>query len=75
MRNLPTKSARSLRHPAREHQGGGREPVTIERERLLLNLMARERAPLDWARTQHNLGNALSDLGAREGGTQKLEEA
>ena len=31
MRNLPTKSARSLRHPAREHQGGGREPVTASR--------------------------------------------
>jgi len=29
VRNLPAKSARSLRHPAREHQGGGREPLTI----------------------------------------------
>ena len=32
MRNLPAKSARSLRHPAREHQGGGREPLTIYRK-------------------------------------------
>jgi Tetratricopeptide repeat len=31
--------------------------------------------PLDWAATQMNLGNALSNLGKREGGTAKLEEA
>jgi 16S rRNA G1207 methylase RsmC len=35
----------------------------------------RERAPLDWARTQNNLGNVLLALGAREGGTARLEEA
>jgi tetratricopeptide (TPR) repeat protein len=31
--------------------------------------------PLDWARTQNNLGNALRTLGARESGTARLEEA
>ena len=31
--------------------------------------------PLDWATTQNNLGNALSRLGERESGTERLEEA
>jgi hypothetical protein len=31
--------------------------------------------PLDWARTQNNLGTALWTLGERESGTAKLEEA
>jgi hypothetical protein len=31
--------------------------------------------PLDWATTQNNLGSALRTLGAREGGTVRLEEA
>ena len=31
--------------------------------------------PLEWARTQNNLGNALRALGERESGTAKLEEA
>jgi len=35
----------------------------------------RERAPLDWAMTQNNLGNALSTLGERESGTGRLEQA
>jgi tetratricopeptide (TPR) repeat protein len=35
----------------------------------------RERVPLQWAMTQHNLGIALSKLGEREAGTARLEEA
>lgn len=31
--------------------------------------------PLDWAATQNNLGNALLNLGERETGTARLEEA
>jgi tetratricopeptide (TPR) repeat protein len=31
--------------------------------------------PLQWAETQNNLGNALQRLGARERGTERLEEA
>ena len=31
--------------------------------------------PLDWARTQNNLGIALETLGERESGTARLEEA
>ena len=35
----------------------------------------RERAPLDWAKTQYDLGDALFSLGKRENGTARLEEA
>jgi tetratricopeptide (TPR) repeat protein len=35
----------------------------------------RERVPLEWARTQMNLGNALETLGERESGTASLEQA
>jgi tetratricopeptide (TPR) repeat protein len=35
----------------------------------------RERAPLDWAGTQNNLGNVLWTLGTRESGTARLEQA
>jgi len=34
-----------------------------------------ERVPLDWARTQNNLGSALCRLGELESGTERLEEA
>lgn len=34
-----------------------------------------ERVPLDWAKTQNNLGNVLLRLGDRESGTIHLEEA
>jgi tetratricopeptide (TPR) repeat protein len=35
----------------------------------------RSQAPLGWAQTQNNLGNALQTLGERESGTARLEEA
>src|SRR5438270_7231514 len=35
----------------------------------------RERAPLQWAMTQNNLGTVLAPLGERESGTTRLEEA
>ena len=35
----------------------------------------RDRAPLDWALAQNNLGNALRYLGERENGKARLEEA
>jgi tetratricopeptide (TPR) repeat protein len=47
----------------------------IERRKRLLELIPREHAPLQWARTQNNLGRALWRLGEREGGTAGLEEA
>ena len=40
-----------------------------------LEEMHAERVPLDWARTQNNLGNALRTLGERESRTARLEEA
>ena len=48
--------------------------TSFERYTFLLNLMPRERVPLDWAGTHNNLGNALSTLGGRES-TARLEEA
>jgi tetratricopeptide (TPR) repeat protein len=40
-----------------------------------LELLPRERVPLDWATTQNDLGNALAKLGQRESGTARLKEA
>ena len=40
-----------------------------------LKEITRERVPLDWAGTQNNLGNVLATLGARERGTERLEQA
>ena len=41
--------------------------------RAALEERTRERVPFDWAATQNNLGCALSMLGARESGTERLE--
>jgi tetratricopeptide (TPR) repeat protein len=49
--------------------------AAIERYRILLTLRPRERVPLEWARTQVDLGNALATLGGRESGTARLREA
>jgi tetratricopeptide (TPR) repeat protein len=38
-----------------------------------LELLPRDRAPLDWATAQNNLGSALATLGERESGTDRLE--
>jgi tetratricopeptide (TPR) repeat protein len=43
--------------------------------REVLDERTRERVPLDWAKTQANLGNALWTLGERESGTTRLDEA
>ena len=43
--------------------------------RAALKERTRERVPLDWAKTQNNLGAALQMLGAREIRTTRLEEA
>ncbi len=43
--------------------------------RRVLEMTPRDRAPLDWAMTQTNLGNALKVLGERESGTASLEAA
>ncbi len=49
------------------------EAVAAYREAL--KEWTRERAPLQWAMTQNNLGLALETLGERESGAAKLEEA
>src|SRR3984893_14908864 len=43
--------------------------------RRALELLPRERVPLDWATIQNNLGSALATLGERESGTARLEDA
>jgi tetratricopeptide (TPR) repeat protein len=47
--------------------------VAVFREAL--KEFTRERTPVEWAETQHDLGVVLSILGTREAGTGKLEEA
>jgi tetratricopeptide (TPR) repeat protein len=47
----------------------------IDVYRRCLALAPRSERPLDWARTQVSLGNALAMLGERESGTARLEEA
>jgi tetratricopeptide (TPR) repeat protein len=48
---------------------------SVEIWRRVLTDYPRERAPLQWAATQNNLGAALEELGERERGTALLEEA
>ena len=43
--------------------------------RAALEVKTRERVPLDWAKTQNNLGRRALELGQRESGTAHLEEA
>ena len=55
--------------------GTARLEQAVEAFRNALKEFTRERMPLDSARTQNNLGNALATLGARESGTARLEQA
>jgi tetratricopeptide (TPR) repeat protein len=47
----------------------------IERYRTLLSSVDRITAPVDWAKAQYRLGNALATLGERDVNTARLEEA
>jgi tetratricopeptide (TPR) repeat protein len=49
--------------------------VSIAAYREALNEITRERVPLEWAKTQNNLGAALLRLGERESGSTRVEEA
>jgi tetratricopeptide (TPR) repeat protein len=49
--------------------------LAITRFREMLALQPRERAPLNWAAAQNNLGLALRALGERESGTARLDAA
>ncbi len=59
------------------HEFGDNDALkeAIDVFRRALALVPRAEKPLDWARTQNNLGNALRILGERESGTARLEEA
>lgn len=48
--------------------------AAIQAYRNLLGAYPRDQVPLDWARTQNNLGSALARFGERESGTEWLEE-
>jgi tetratricopeptide (TPR) repeat protein len=69
------KEASALHQQGDELGDNGAFLLAIERRKRLLELIPREREPLQWARTENNLGRALWRLGERESGTAKLEEA
>jgi hypothetical protein len=49
-----------------------RHEEAVAAYRAALEEKMHERGPLQWARTQMNLGNALGTLGERESGTARL---
>jgi hypothetical protein len=49
--------------------GAARLEQAVEAYRAALQERTRERAPLQWAATQNNLGNALRSLGERQAET------
>jgi tetratricopeptide (TPR) repeat protein len=69
------REAEALYHRSDEHADNAALSAAIERYRILLTLRPRDRVPLDWARTQTGLGNALTRLGARDRETALLEQA
>jgi tetratricopeptide (TPR) repeat protein len=69
------KEASALYQQGYELGDNGALLSAIKRRKRLLELIPRERVPLEWARTQSNLGRALWRLGERDSGTAKLEEA
>jgi hypothetical protein len=60
-------------HERQNQQASGQEGV--EALRAALKEWTRERVPLNWAMTQHNLGNALSVIGERGTEVARLEDA
>jgi tetratricopeptide (TPR) repeat protein len=70
-----TAEAEALYRQGDEFGDNDAAALAIERYRHLAELRPRNAFPQDWAATQNNLGNALSVLGAREGGTARLGEA
>jgi tetratricopeptide (TPR) repeat protein len=67
--------AYALYHEADERGDNAALKQSIEIWELVLQKRKREQAPLDWAMTKKNLGNALELLGERESGPWHLEEA
>lgn len=58
-----------------ERGDNGAALLAVDRCRVLARTIDRATAPIDWAKTQMNLGNALAVLGERQVGTARLEEA
>ena len=79
MSTSPARASQPSTRSAREARGAGERDGAAggggRRYREALEERTRERAPLDWATTQSNLGDALRTLGERESGTARLEEA
>jgi tetratricopeptide (TPR) repeat protein len=67
--------AYSLYREADERGDNAALKQSIETWGLVLKHRKREQAPLDWAMTKNDLGNALELLGERESGPWHLEEA
>jgi len=73
--NYLQKEVSALYKQGYEFGDNGALLSAIERGMRLVEVLPRERVPLEWARAQNNLGSALYRLGERESGTAKLEEA
>ena len=65
----------ALKTLGERESGTKRLEEAVAAYRAALEERTRDRVPLDWARTQMNLGAALAALGERESGTVRLEEA
>ena len=66
---------RALATLGKRESGSARLEEAVAAYRAALEEYTRDRAPLRWATTQMDLGNALEMLGERESGTAHLEEA
>jgi tetratricopeptide (TPR) repeat protein len=69
------QEADALYRQGNEHGDNAALTAAVEQNRILLALRPSNRVPLDWAKTQVNLGNALATLGERRSGTAHLEDA
>ena len=58
-----------------QEEGTERLEAAVTACNAALQVLTREDLPLDWARTQSNLGAALRTVGAQEEGTERLEAA
>ena len=68
-------TADALRHQGEERGDNAALVKAIETNQLALQELTRERAPLDWAKTQVDRGNVLERLSERESGTEHLQQA
>jgi tetratricopeptide (TPR) repeat protein len=69
------QEADALRHYGNEVGDNAALVTGVERYQALLDQYPRENRPLDWARTQYKLGEALSLLGQWESDSGRLEQA